>query len=93
MKLGLSEEEKSKLKKIKTALDQESKERSRLIPLLQQVQSELSYLPREAIHILADHLGLSFADVYGVATFYNQFRFKPARQKPGESMPGNRMPR
>lgn len=77
MKTGLSDEEKFKFKKIESALEQMGKERSKLIPLLQMVQSELSYLPGEAIHLLADHLGISASDVYGVATFYNQFRFNP----------------
>jgi NADH-quinone oxidoreductase subunit E len=82
MKLELSDEEKSRLKEIKTALTQVGKERSKLIPILQMVQAKLAYLPREAIHMLADHLGISSSDVYGVATFYNQFRFNPPGRNP-----------
>jgi NADH-quinone oxidoreductase subunit E len=82
MELELSDEEKSRLKKIKAALEQVGKERSKLIPILQMVQSELSYLPREAIHMVAEHLGISSSDVYGVATFYNQFRFNPPGRNP-----------
>lgn len=82
MKLGLSDEEKSRLEKIRTALVQTGKERSKLIPILQMVQSELSYLPREAIRMVADHLDVSSSDVYGVATFYNQFRFTPPGRNP-----------
>jgi len=80
--LELSDEEKSRLQKIQNSLDQTGKERSKLIPLLQMVQSELSYLPREAIRMVAEHLDISSADVYGVATFYNQFRFNPPGRNP-----------
>lgn len=49
--------------------------RDQLIPLLQDVQDKLGYLPREAIVAIARCLNLPAAKVYGVATFYNQFRF------------------
>ena len=45
------------------------------IPVLQKVQEELGYLPEEAIAEIARLLGLSENEVYGVATFYAQFRF------------------
>ncbi len=47
-----------------------------LIPVLQQVQGELGYLPEEAISEIANFLGLSKNEVYGVASFYAQFRFE-----------------
>ncbi len=53
------------------------RERPNLIPLLQDVQDELGFLPPEAIATVAEHLNLSVNDVYGVATFYTQFRFVP----------------
>jgi NADH-quinone oxidoreductase subunit E len=46
------------------------------IPVLQKVQAELGYLPEEAISEIANFLGLSKNEVYGVATFYAQFRFE-----------------
>lgn len=52
--------------------------RETLIPILQTVQEEFGYLPEEALGLVAAHLGLSAAKVYGVATFYNQFRLAPA---------------
>ncbi len=82
MKPGPNDEEKDRLKKIKTDLDRQDKERSKLIPLLQKIQAELSYIPPEAIYLLAEHLEISSADVYGVATFYNQFRFNPPGRNP-----------
>jgi NADH-quinone oxidoreductase subunit E len=45
--------------------------------LLQEVQEHLQYLSPEAIRLVADYLDLSENDVYGVATFYTQFRFIP----------------
>jgi NADH:ubiquinone oxidoreductase subunit E len=52
-------------------------EREHLIPVLQEIQERLSYLSQEALRMVAEHLHLSENDVYGVATFYSQFRFHP----------------
>ena len=53
------------------------RERDNLIPLLQEVQARVQYLAPEAVQRVAEHLDLSENDVYGVATFYAQFRFVP----------------
>lgn len=56
--------------------------RDALIPILQEVQEVCGYVPREAITLVARHLGLPSSRVYGVATFYNQFRFQaPGRHR------------
>jgi len=47
-----------------------------LIPVLQKVQGELGYLPEEVVSEIAHFLGLSRSAVYGVASFYSQFRFE-----------------
>lgn len=57
-------------------------ERSQLIPILQMVQKEIAYLPAAALGIVADFLAISTSEVYGVATFYNQFRFNPPGKYP-----------
>ncbi len=49
--------------------------REALIPILQDVQDQLGYLPKDAVTQVADFLKLPVSKVYGVATFYNQFRF------------------
>ncbi|MDI6841292.1 MAG: NADH-quinone oxidoreductase subunit NuoE [Methanothermobacter wolfeii] len=54
---------------------------SDLIPLLQEVQDLYGYLPEEAMEAIARFTGLSRTHVYGVATFYAQFRFKPRGKK------------
>jgi NADH-quinone oxidoreductase subunit E len=48
-----------------------------VIPLLQQAQELLGYLPEEAMRDIAAATGRSPAEICGVATFYAQFRFKP----------------
>ena len=48
-----------------------------LIPILQNVQARLGYLPALAMEMIADGLTVPAADVYGLATFYNQFRLTP----------------
>jgi NADH-quinone oxidoreductase subunit E len=51
--------------------------RDLLIPILQEIQREYGYLPQDAMAELAGSLGTPVSRVYGVATFYNQFRFVP----------------
>lgn len=54
--------------------------RDALIPILQEVQESQGYLSKEAIAAIGRHLGLPVSKIYGVATFYNQFRFSPRGQ-------------
>ncbi len=51
--------------------------RDALIPILQEVQETQGYLSREAVTLIGKHLNLPAVKIYGVATFYNQFRFQP----------------
>jgi NADH-quinone oxidoreductase subunit E len=51
--------------------------REYLIPLLQAVQESQGFLSREAIVRIGEYLKLPASKVFGVATFYNQFRFQP----------------
>lgn len=54
--------------------------RDSLIPILQEVQEHLGYLSQDAIVSIGQHLKLPASKIYGVATFYNQFRFQPQGQ-------------
>ena len=63
------------LEKIFTKYPRASREN--LIPILQDVQESDGYLSREAIQDISRYLKLPSSKVYGVATFYNQFRFHP----------------
>ena len=55
-----------------------SGKREDLIPLLQEIQEYLGYLSEEAIVKVGSFLGLSTTKIYGLATFYDRFRFIPA---------------
>jgi NADH-quinone oxidoreductase subunit E len=48
-----------------------------LIPILQDIQDRDGYLTEEALRELAQASNISDNEIYGVATFYAQFRFKP----------------
>ena len=56
--------------------------RDALIPILQQIQEQEGYLSRADMRAVARHLHVSASKVYGVASFYNQFRFQaPGRHR------------
>lgn len=50
---------------------------SELIPILQEVQKEFGYVPEHAINKIAEFLRLPEATVFGVTTFYAQFKLVP----------------
>ena len=52
-------------------------DRDSLIPILQEVQDIDGWLSETALTTIGNHLGIPVSKVYGVATFYNQFRFQP----------------
>ncbi len=62
---------------VEAVLSSHERSRSELIPILQEVQEAQGYLSVDAIDRIAEFLGLSSNDVYGVATFYAQFRYRP----------------
>lgn len=51
--------------------------RDQLIPLLQAIQAKEGFISKNAMSKLARAIGMPESRVYGVATFYNQFRFAP----------------
>jgi len=52
-------------------------QRGATIPVLQKIQEEYGYLPKELMRDAARFLGVTESDVFGVASFYAQFRFTP----------------
>jgi NADH-quinone oxidoreductase subunit E len=58
-------------------LGSHKKDKKNLIPLLQEVQTKLGYLPKKTMQEIAGFLEMPKVEVWGVATFYNQFRFVP----------------
>lgn len=51
--------------------------RDSLIPILQDIQDEIGFLSEEAIVLVGKHLSMPTSKIFGLATFYNQFRFQP----------------
>lgn len=78
----LTAEDQANLEHLEKQIDASPKGRGQLIPLLQKAQDALGYLPSEALSLVADHLCITRSEVYGVASFYNQFRFNPPGRNP-----------
>ena len=75
----LSEAESHKLAKI---LLKYHKKKEDLISLLQDIQEEFGYLPRNVLHALSKEIHVPEHEIFGVATFYSQFTFnQPGRHK------------
>lgn len=53
--------------------EQYSEEQGALIPILQKAQNTYGWLPGDVLELIAERLGVSPGQVYGVATFYAQF--------------------
>ncbi len=65
------------LTKLKAILEPYKGQKGSLIAVLQKTQEVYGYLPEEALREIAKELGTTANEVYGVASFYAQFRFKP----------------
>jgi NADH-quinone oxidoreductase subunit E len=64
-------------KKIASILDKYDRDMGQLVPILQDVQAEENYLPKEALVQVGQGLGISLTQVYSVATFFKAFSMKP----------------
>ena len=62
---------------ISSVLEQYEPRRENLIPIIQDAQDCIGFISQKAIEEIAEYLDLSENDVFGVATFYSQFRFAP----------------
>ena len=58
-------------------LERHRGERNGLIPILLEIQKAFGYLPKEVMLRVAEFLGMKPMDIWGVATFFNQFRLTP----------------
>ena len=65
------------MEELREILEKYKGEKGELIPVLQEVQTRFGYLPEEAMQRVAEFLRLSESTIYGVATFYAQFKFTP----------------
>ena len=67
--------------KLNDILSRYSGKKEELIPILQEAQEQFRYLPEETMREIARFLRLPESTVYGVATFYAQFKFSPVGRK------------
>jgi len=65
------------LKLLDSLLDKYKNKKGNLIPILQGAQNIYGYLPTEAFLKISEVTGLKLTEMYGVATFYTQFRLHP----------------
>lgn len=66
---------KNRTRELQKILDTYDQDRDSLIPLLQEVQGKFGYVFEESVAGIAKHLNISQASIYGVATFFTQFKF------------------
>jgi len=76
------EEDHQILEKTRKILELLGNREGNLIPILQQIQAALGYLPPSAMMETARFLNKPEIDIYSVATFYNQFRLTPPGRHP-----------
>ncbi|SFB21181.1 NAD(P)-dependent iron-only hydrogenase diaphorase component iron-sulfur protein [Acetitomaculum ruminis DSM 5522] len=69
-----TKEQEAKLHEVIAGLKEEQ---GCLMPIMQQAQDIYGYLPIEVQKIIADDLEIPIEKIYGVATFYAQFRLQP----------------
>lgn len=63
--------------KVRQWIDRIGSDASAAIPLLQAIQGEYGYLPRKAMELVVEQTEINASQLYGVATFFAQFRLKP----------------
>jgi formate dehydrogenase subunit gamma len=64
--------------RVRSAVAAHRGDRGALMPILHDIQAEFGYVDKAVVPIIADELNLSRADVYGVLSFYHDFREQPA---------------
>ncbi len=69
------------LKALQPVLDDYYEHGTGLIAMLQNAQDAYGYLPRIAIHEISLQTGISLSQIYGVSSFYNQFRLSPVGER------------
>ena len=64
-------------KKMASILDKYDRDMGQLVPILQDIQAEENYLPKDSLVQVGLGLGISLSQVYSVATFFKAFSMKP----------------
>ena len=65
------------LQVVREIASRHGKDRSALISVLQDVHAEYNYLPEGSLDVISREMGVPVTSVYGVATFFRAFSFKP----------------
>ena len=63
--------------KVKDIIKRYGSDKSFIVPILQDVQREFNYLPKDALSAVSSNLNVPISRVYEVATFYKAFSLKP----------------
>lgn len=63
--------------KVDAIIEKYKRDKGFLVSILQDIQAEYNYLPKEALFDVSDSLGIPVSQVYGVATFYRAFSLIP----------------
>ena len=63
--------------KLKEAIEQHKAQKGALMPVIQAAQGIYGYMPEEVQRMVAEGMGVSLAEVYGIVTFYSQFSLTP----------------
>ncbi len=58
-------------------IDREARDEGSIISALEKIQQHYRYLPKEALILASQRLGVPLSQAYAVATFYNAFSLKP----------------
>ena len=64
-------------KKLGDIIEKNGRNKKALVPILQDIQLEYNWLPKEVFEIIAQELEMPLMDIYGVATFYRTFSLQP----------------
>ena len=61
---------------VDSIVDDQGRTEDKVIPILQAIQKNFNYLPEEAIRRVCETTDIKISNIYGISTFYNQFRLK-----------------
>lgn len=70
-------DQKEKYVALQKAIETHKDQKGALMPILQEAQGIFGCVPMDVQEIIADALGVTLSEVYGVATFYSQFSLEP----------------
>ena len=69
--------DKEKYAQLEEAIARYKGERGAVMPVLQEAMNIFGYVPQDVQEMIADGLGVTLSEVYGVSTFYSQFSLEP----------------